>query len=255
MAESGYLFELCKNGGIQPFELGAASGDFDGISSINKFGENLDVDGAEDIWDYGSTYVFSTSADITKIISSAADTVDIEIQGLNSTYGMVTQTVTLAGTTFVTLTTPLLRVFRMQNQGATSLSGNVYCVTSTAEHTGGIPDNSTDVRAYIANDNNQTLMAIYTVPVGKTAYMTNYHVTLGRAITSVAHMYLKTSTEGGVFKVKDSFEIDNDSNVADRFYNPYFKIEEKTDIKFSCNSVTAANTEISASFDLILKDN
>jgi hypothetical protein len=255
MAESGYFRDMMANGGMAPFSLGAASTKFSGIGSVNKFGENLDVDGAEDIWDYGSTYVFSTSADITKIISSAADTATLQIEGLDADYNEVTQTATLNGTTFVTLTTPLMRVFRMENIGSTSIAGGVYCVTSTAEHSGGVPSQSTDVRAFINNGNNQTLMAIYTVPAGKTAYMTNYHVTLGRAITSVAHMYLMTSTEGGVLKVKDSFEVDNDSSVIDRFFNPYFRIEEKSDIKFKCNSVTASNTEISAGFDLVLVDN
>lgn len=255
MAE-GYLLEAIRKGDITPFSLGAASGDINGLSSINKFGKNPDVDSAasEDIWDYGGTYQFSTTADITKIISSAADTVNIDIYGLDGDYLSSSQTVTLSGTTFVTLTTPLMRVNRMINCGATDLSGGVYLVTSTATHTGGVPDNSTDVRAFINGSENQTLMAIYTVPSGKTAYMTKLVTNLGRALTSNGSMELLVRPYGEVFQVKRAYQVSNTDNDV-REYSPYLKINTKSDIVVRNSTVSANNTIITAEFDLILKDN
>lgn len=256
MSESGFLLEAINKGSINPFSLGAASTLISGLSSVNKFGKNSDIGTAasEDIWDYGGIYQFSSTADITKIISSAADTVDIEIQGLNSNYELTVQEVTLSGTTFITLTTPLIRIFRMKNIGATDLTGGVYVVTSTATHTGGIPDNSTDVRAYINGSNNQTLMAIYTVPAGKTAYLTRLQTKLGRTISASASMELLVRPEGKVFQIKRAYQINNtDSDI--REYDPYLKIDEKSDIIVRNSTVSANNVIIIAEFDMILKDN
>jgi hypothetical protein len=256
MAESGYMIELLTEKGVTPYELGAVSGNIAGVSSINKFGENADVDGAEDIWNYGGSYVFSTSADIAYISSSSIlDTQEIEIQGLDENYNYIEQNVTLTGQTQAVLTTPLKRVFRAVNLGETDLSGGVYITTST-NVTAGIPNNSTEIRSYINSDDNQTLMAIYTVPAGKTAYITNFNVTIGRSVTSIAKCQLKIRTENGVFQVKETFDVDSSANsIYQRRYNPYVKVEEKSDILLRVVSVSASNASITGSYDLIITDN
>ena len=108
----------------------------DGYEYLDKFGENPDVgtSAAEDIWEGGGEYTFDTfgTAPIVSIASdNAADTVDIEVQGLDINGDLVKQTVTLTGTTRVALTTALWRVFRMSNESSTDIVGTVFCYTGT----------------------------------------------------------------------------------------------------------------------------
>jgi hypothetical protein len=244
--------------GIQNDNILIPAGVKSGYSSINKFGENNDVDSgaAEDIWNQGGLMTYSTIADIDTISSSqAADSQQIEIQGLDSNYNLSTQIATLDGQNKVTISPSLIRVFRMKNLSSTDLTGIVYCYVDSAI-TNGVPNDTTKIRAIINATDNQTLMSHYTIPAGKTGFMSNFVTTIGRTITSVAHMHLNIREFGKSFAVKASFDLDSSStSIYLRKYEPYLKIDAKSDIKFTCASVTANNTVITAQYDLIIVDN
>ena len=144
--------------------------------AVNKFGENPDigVGTTEDVWDGGGTYSFPAGATITHI-RSAVDSattqgMTIEVQGLDIDWAAVTQTKDLDGsdsTTEVILGTALRRVFRMKVLEDAVADQDIWAgdddfVVGAAN-------------AIIQAGNNQTLMAIYTVPAGCTAYMTQYY--------------------------------------------------------------------------------
>jgi hypothetical protein len=96
---------------------------------IHKFGENPDIDDAtqEDIWDGGGSYTFTTTAATYYCSSSSvADTVPIEIQGLDANFNMKTVKVLLQGQTKVTLSGTWMRVFRIKNLGASNNAGDIY---------------------------------------------------------------------------------------------------------------------------------
>jgi hypothetical protein len=108
--------------------LGAISG----TTYVNKFGRNTNIGTTtEDVWDGGGAYTFSTTADIDNLVSSSTSDngLDVEIQGLDTNWNLVTQTITLGSpaTTSVALTTSLIRVFRMKNVDGTAFTGNVQC--------------------------------------------------------------------------------------------------------------------------------
>jgi len=125
----------------QPFNLKVNQGLVPGHSVVDKFGENPDIDTGstpEDIWEAGGEYNYDANgtAPIVSLISdNAGDTQDISVQGLDINGNETSQTITLTGTTRVALTTPLWRVYRMQNVGSTNLAGTCYCYVGT----GGVP--------------------------------------------------------------------------------------------------------------------
>jgi len=165
------------------FYLEIAKGNVPGHSVVQKFGNAPDfdsTDGEVTVWDGAEDatawelmrYVYSTTADIDSLSSSsAADTQDITIQGLDTNWELVNQTVTLNGQTRVALTTNLIRVFRAYNDNGTNLSGHIFIYVNDTL-TGGIPNTNANIRCVIDPVNQQTEMAIYTIPAGKTGYLT-----------------------------------------------------------------------------------
>jgi hypothetical protein len=231
--------------------LAIAKGDVTGHTFISKFGQNEDVDtGAfEDIWDGGGTYNYPAddTAPITHIYSTdASDTEPIEVQGLDIDGNQVTQTKTLTGTTVVALDTALWRVFRMKNQGTSNLVGITH-----ASDSGKVVSYS-----QIINGNNQTLMALYTIPTGKTGYLVAGSaslVGLTRAYSVDGHMYMRPF--GGVFQLKHTFGLSSDgSSTFQHFYKIPLPMSEKTDIRVSAIS-SASNGVVNATFDIVLVDN
>jgi hypothetical protein len=246
--------------------LAIAKGDVAGTSYIHKFGaaNSFDVDdGFVDIWDGANNagpdimhYTFSTSAIIDSLSSSnAGDTQDISISGLDTNWLEVTQIITLNGQTRVPLTTNLIRVFRMQNRGSVDLNGVVYCYENTAI-VAGVPTDGTKVRAIINNGNNQTLMAIYTIPAGKTGYMRDWYASLAVAKRTSSHLiHLDARIFGEVFALKHvSAIVATGTSYIQHSYEEPEKFLEKTDILMHANT-DEASAAIGAGFDIVLVDN
>ena len=182
--------------------------------------------------------------------------VKVEIQGLDTNYNEVTQTKTLTGQTPVALDTSLIRVFRMKNVGSTDLAGDCYCFVNGAT-TSGVPNTTADIRAVIDNGNNQTEMAIYTVPAGKTAYIREiYGSTAGGSRATNYIIKLKIKPFGEVFQLKHRRSINDDKDLEKVFDTPE-KAEEKADIIMTAETTESAITgsSLSAGFDIVLVDN
>ena len=231
-----------------------------GYSFIQKFGENPDIDTGstpEDIWDAGGLYTFSTSADIEEIASSdAGDTMDIEVQGLDADWKLITQTVTLTGQTVAPLATPLIRVFRMKNMGSTDIAGIITLGISGMTWVAGVPSNASEIRAQINNGNNQTLMCIYTIPAGKTGYFYGGSVSYSKSSSTGASITLKMREFGGVFQVKNKGTIlGSGTSIWSSKYSFPLSIAEKTDVLIRAEAVETNNTGIGGGFTILLKDN
>jgi len=249
--------------------LEIARGNISNMTFIHKFGRTPDFDkgdGEVTVWDGADdstadqmVYQFSSTADIDSLVSSnAGDTQDIEVQGLDTNFDLVTQTITLNGQTRVALTTDLIRVFRLKNVGSTDIAGNVYCYVDSSI-TSGVPDDSTKIRAMINDGNNQTLMAVYTIPNGKTGYMGSFYASVaGPKKSSNYIIKLKARPTGEVFQLKNVNAISDTGNShMQHFYNQPEVFAAKTDIiitaEITASGITAA--AVSAGFDIILVDN
>lgn len=250
--------------------LSVAQGKLTGVTFVHKFGNAPDFDagdGSVHIWDGADDggsdqmqYTFSSSTDINTISSSDdTDTQVIEVQGLDGEYNLVVQEKTLTGQTPATLDTSLRRVFRVKNMNSTNFAGTIYVTATTTTFSTGVPDNLTKIRAQVANGNNQTLMAIYTIPNGKTGYMSNFWAaTAGASRSSNYVIDLFARPFGGVFQLKHRTAL-ADAGTS-HFMHPYEvpeKFSAKTDIIMKADMQLGAATaaSVSAGFDLILVDN
>jgi len=242
---------------MQDDQLLISMGVYEGITSINKFGRNTDVASGveEEIWDGSAAYSFPATALITSI-SQTTDQValrgeTVEIEGLDANYDKVTQNVILDGTlttTVVTLTTALIRVFRAKIQ-----SGVVADSTVRVHNAGETVD-----YAVISVGNQQTEMAMYTVPAGSTGYMTNYYAhhnpKTGQNFTSnPIRIWAADNHNGYARQIKHIVGIPEDSGFRHPFA-PYLTFTQKTDIILTSQPVAQA-ADVSAGFDLIVVQN
>lgn len=259
-----HLLDINNQAVLNDYFMAVARGLVSGQSHVNIFGEatNIDIaDGYVDIWDgtgnanAAKTYTYSATDDIDSLSSSDAgdNTQTIEVQGLDVDFVEVTQNIALNGQTRVALTTPLIRVFQMRNLGFGDLAGDVYCYVNGAI-TGGIPDTNADVRAIIAGANNHTAMGLYTIPAGKTGYVTGFSASTGLTIAGISSVRLFTRPFGQVFQLSHTDNIDtNASSHLQRTFAPPKVFSAKTDIVKRANT-SADDNGVSASFDLILID-
>ena len=248
--------------------LAIAKGDVVGASNVNKWGNAPDFDDGDGevyIWDAAEdgtaweqmTYTFSTGADIDSVSStSASDTQEVTIVGLDANWEEVTQTITLNGQTRVALTTPLIRCYRAYNSNSTEFVGHIIIYENDTT-TGGVPDDTSLIRAVIDPDNQQTEMAIYTIPAGKTGYLLGgYCSTAGAKRDDSYIINFKTRLFGKVFRTQQKVSINDTATSFLPFTYPIPQtLPEKTDIIVTAQAVAQDQASISAGFSIVLIDN
>jgi hypothetical protein len=239
--------------------LSVTMGNRKGYSVVDKFGENPSIDtntAPEDIWEGGGLYTYDTwtTAPIVSLVSdNLADTEQIRVVGLDINGNEVEQDITLTGTTRVALTTPLWRVYRMSNladEGG-DLVGVVSCYTGL----GDVPL-AGETRAIITNGNNQTLMALYTIPKGKVGFLYRGEFGMSRAqVAGSARCAYYSRRVGKVFTIKKRIDISGggSSVYMDKRSFPDV-IPALTDIKMTVESVSANSTGVYGAFDIMLVD-
>jgi len=246
--------------GIKDFYLEVARGNIPGMSHVNKFGSSLEIDedAQWEIWDGGRAYVWPTSDSITHI-RSAVDSaitqgVELHIQGLDDDYAFVEQTQTTNGgdsTTEVELDTYLRRVFRVKVQDDTPMDEDIWV--------GPDPASAANSSAIVQAGKNQTLMAIYTVPVGKTAYIVNYYADYVRNTVRNPDgieigLWNRDNTNDYAPQIKHQQGIPQQTSGIRHVFSPYMKVLEKTDI-FLTAQPDGNPVHAHGGFDLILVDN
>jgi len=241
------------------FELDVIRGNWAGYEVVHKFGTTGNVLATPvTVWegaDLGATtalYTYSTSAAIDTLSSdNAADTgIDIQVDGLDANWAPVTQTVTLNGQTQVTLQTPLIRVYRLKNISATELTGIVYCYENVTA-TGGVPDDQTKIRAGITPGNNQSLMAVYTVPAGYTAYLYNMNFWPAKRLAAIIEFEVYRREFGGVFQKKHVASLNTQGGTMSLRYIFPEIFPEKTDIEVRA-ATDSTGVGAAAIFELLL---
>ncbi len=238
-----------------PFDLQVSRGDVFGHESLYKFGFNSDVDQTEEtIWTQGGDYSWPTAAFTAYIVSDdAADTSagtgarTVTVQGLDENYVFQSVDVSLNGTTEVQIgdANGWLRVFRafVLTAGSAGTAAGTILIQTTGGGT---------IYANLSNGN-QTQMALYTVPAGRSLFLDDLNFT---AAISLANNYAVVSLSvrefGGVFR-KQFINTIQSNQLITKYEYP-LRFSEKTDIEcraFCSNS----NNLIGASFQGVLVDN
>jgi hypothetical protein len=246
-----------------PAGIAIASGLVPGVSHINKFGRNTDIDTAttpEDVWNGGGIWVAPTAARTHQIVSTSTDddgspagtgARTVTIEGLDSAGVEQSETVTMDGTTNVATANTYTMIHRMYVATGGSTGNNVGTITATA-------DTDSTVTAQITAGFNQSSMAIYQVPSNKTGYMTAMFGLLneGGGATGNADVRLGVQPSGGVFRIVSHHGLVNaGSTHFNHMFNPPIKLEASDIVKVQVEAVTANDTDVSAGFDIVLVEN
>lgn len=217
-----------------------ASGVVDGYSHINKFGYRDTIPNTfQTLWDGTTDYPYSAAAVVSAVADNTGsdDGGTVEVQGLDQNYNLATETLTIGG---AASTTQFARIFRALLTTANSGTANVDEVR--------IKNGSVD-EAIIKAGAGQTLMALYTIPAGKTGYLLKVSGSINANNDALFRLYSRPF--GGAFNVKGQFGV-----FASGFNYDYpvpLKFEEKTDIEVK--ALSQNNVGGGAIFDLILVDN
>ena len=228
-------------------------------SFIHKFGHNLEIDtnsAPETIWSAGGLYVFPSSADTLKIISSDFDdngtgttgALTIKVQGLDANYDAIEEDFTLNGQTAVTGNKEFLRVYRAFVTSAGSSEYNEGVITI---------NNSDDTLtlATIPAEGGQTQMAVYTIPRNYKGYLTSFSGAINKTTPSTAIILEMVFRKNSVKRVKQSIAIDTTGSTSFiKHFECPLPIEEKTDIYVNAKEVSANNSGVFSNFSIILVD-
>jgi len=235
---------------------------FPGYDVVDKFGESAEIskDETEPIWDMGGAYTFTTTAQEFHISSSEdTDTQEIEVQGLDENFAAQTVTQALAGNTETVIgnsSVLWMRVFRAKNIGSVDLAGDCY-IYEDDDVTAGVPQTQTKIRAKVSAGQNQTLMAIYTIPAGKQGWLRAWSASIHPVATPgsrEADIRLYVRPFGQVFHVKRTRGVSNpgsslfdaDISIPSPGISP---ISEKSDIKMEAHVIGKAG-HVSGGFQL-----
>jgi len=225
------------------FGLGVAKGQFADISHIHKFGAvpAMSQNQTGTIWDVNDTnYPFSafTTAGTLSIpaVDASDDGISLTIVGLDENYSPQSETVSVSSTAATTTTNSFIRVFRAYTGSTNVANINIQKGGTTV--------------ARVSAGKAQTLMAVYTVPAGYTAYLLKGTATCQAGADATGNLYIRYFGESS-FRVGHSFEVSGAGGQYVYDFGVAIKIPEKSDIDVRA-TVRSNNARVTAAFDLIL---
>ncbi len=234
-----------------PWLIAVGLGLVPGVSSVHRSAYNPDMaqNVEESIWVEGGVYPWSSlngGHNLYVISTSTADTgQSIYIEGLDSDFNLINDTVTTNGTSAVTTTKSFSRIHT-----ATIVAGQA----NVGEVTFRLESGTGTVVAHIRAGFSITKLSQYTVPAGKTAYILVGDTTSFRGgsgnIGSVVKMMVRP--------YNSVFLVAHISEVVNGFYRYDFpvpmRISEKSDIDI--RGIADGNgTQMSCNYDIILVNN
>jgi len=220
---------------------GAATGTVVGDKHIYKFGFNQDINNIEEtVWEQGGLYIYPTTAvamTVTSLSGATDNGVQVVVEGLDANYDELSETVTLAGAGTAVTTGTFIRVNRGYIHGSQAPAGNITISNGGTNY------------AYV-NGDYQTLMALWTVPAGYTAYLKQTDITVHTEQNNkFGTIRIVSRSFGGVFRTQDAFTAAD--GYVSRTYSTPVTFEEKTDIEVrAIASSSQASLQVSAILEI-----
>ena len=247
------------SGGSFDYAINISAGQQDGVGYIEKFGRNDTMSSnIETIWDGSNIYTYLTSASSVHITSSSGDDATagtgartVEVQGLDENYVLTTETIDVddsaSQTTFI-------RVFRaiVKATGSGGQAAGIISIRSAASGGGTLLAQIQKVGTGGGASLGQTFMAIYTVPAGKTAYLTQWTLGAGGQNADTTGFFMARPFGDGAINSKDIIISAGQQAVKD--YKIPLQFTEKTDIEVRGFTSSSGN-DCSSTFNLLLYDN
>lgn len=229
-------------------------------SSIHKFGRNPNIGNTpETVWMYGGKYAYLAVGAASTLYAYSADSEDsasgtgartVTILGLDNNFNEIEETVTVGG---AATTLEFLRVYRAFVATAGSLNTNKgdVLISTGSGGTGTVLADIGTVGVGSTFGLGQTQLALYTIPAGKTGYLTTWNVGLAPANNKATVLLKSRELNGdGPFRTQDI--IDLVGGYYHQNYTSPLRFPEKTDIEVLASGDTSSI--VSSSFDIILID-
>jgi len=238
-----------------------ASGLVNGYSAIHKFGRNPNVGNVpETIWMHGGLYSYLGVGSDSTVYAYSASSDDgagndgaqtITVQGLDNDFNPIEETITVNG---AASTASFLRVYRafVATAGVLTTNDDNILISTAASGGGTVLADIGVIGSGQTTGLGQTQLALYTIPAGKTGYLTTWNIGVAPMNNAVTVTLLARELDGGApFRSKDI--IDTVGGYTTQNYSIPLRFPEKTDIEVRGTGDTGS--VISSSFDIILVDN
>jgi len=241
--EAHHSWQLHKE---MPFNLRAAMGHVSNGTPVFIYGNNPDVQTAEEtIWYHGGIYTYPSTA--TQMLVSSDDataTCQVMINGLDADYMPINEILTITGQTAVTTTLSYLRI---QNAYvlANPTAQNIYIGVGTV--TAGVP---ATVYERIFNGHNRTESVRYTVPAGRTFYIT--HGTISHGSDSSAFVTARLVYRLFGLPFQNAAVINLNNKFVDFWFDFPIALPEKSDVEAKGFCSKSQVNAVSASIEGIL---
>ncbi len=213
-----------------------------GTGAVNIFGFNRAVNTSfETVWNDGGTYAYPGSAVTMDLASSSAsDTMQVMVTGLDADYASIFDVVTLNGTGSVTTAKSFYRI----NSAVILTGSNVGDITIS---------NGGTTYGFIEATLGITQACLYTVPAGFSLYLFRIDANSG-TVNGSKYLTIRnvvTNSAGRTLRVAEA-TFQNSQVSYDR--QVPFRIAEKTDFQFEAKSSSSTN-EVSIFVEGILVEN
>jgi hypothetical protein len=235
-------------GGNNQFELNVSAGIMTEMANVHKFGSVITTSADYDtVWTEGGAYEFPGSAGIITLVSDSAQdnpsgtgAATVVVEGLDSNFDEIQETLTLNGTVGVAGTLSFIRTHRMfVDTGNTNVGNLTVSIGST-------------VTCAIAPDMGQSQVAFYTIPRGKSGFLKQFTATQNKNQENSMRLFQrKPDGVNKPYRVVTELNLYG-SNMIKPYSFPVF-FSEKTDLEV--RAYTGSNCTASAMFDLLVVNN
>ena len=242
------VHSVTVQGAFEPFDLQVGRNQIMGHIPIEIFGYSATVGSTAlgPLWEgltlSGGAYVYPSSAlQMTLVSTNAADTQIIAVLGLDINFNMISEYVTLTGTTPVTTVNSYFRINQLLVTNGLN-AGTITC------------KNSTNLYAQINAGIGQTQMSIYTVPRGYTFYLSYVQSDSSIGFTSSNYMTFVESNKYNIEVTGDfvnGYQVNYSNNTTVVSQTPFVQTlnipytvpvthEQGTDIQFQVKANTGS---------------